>query len=48
MTEIVQRKVTITAMLRGTENEIEKMVARFAALSTYEEVRSLYIKGEKK
>ena len=40
----MEKRLNITVVLRGTENEIEKVKARFAALSTSEEVRSLYIK----
>jgi len=42
--EILTKRVDITVVLRGTENEIDIMIARFAALSTSEEVRSLHIK----
>ena len=39
-----ERRVNITVVLRGTEDEIEGIKARFAALSACEEVRSLYMK----
>lgn len=44
----MEKRVNITVVLRGTENEIEKIKARFAALSSSEEVRSLYIKESSK
>lgn len=40
----MERRVDITVVLRGTEKGIEKVKARFAALSACEEVRSLYMK----
>lgn len=40
----MEKRIDITVVLRGTENEIEKMKARFATLSIFEEVRSLHIK----
>ena len=40
----MEKRIDITVVLRGTEKGIEKVKARFAALSTHEEVRSLYIK----
>lgn len=40
----MEKRLNITVVLCGAENEIEKVKARFAALSTFEEVRSLYIK----
>jgi len=42
--EIVTRRLDITVVLRGTEKEIERIKGRFAALFTFEEVRSLHIK----
>ena len=36
--------IVVTAKLRGTEKEVERMEARFIELSRYEEVISLYVK----
>lgn len=42
--KIITKRLNITVVLRGTEKEIEDVKTRFAALSSSEEVRSLYIK----
>ena len=44
----MEKRLNISVVLRGTENEIERVEARFAALSTFEEVYSLHIKEVKK
>jgi len=43
----MQKIVTAQFLLRGTEKEIERIKARIAALSAYEEVVSMFIKEVK-
>ena len=41
----MEKIVTVTCKLRGTENEIERVKARLASVSEMEEVISLYIRS---
>ena len=42
--EIIQEILVVTVKLRGTENEIRRVKARIAALSTCEEVQSMHMR----
>ena len=45
--KITEEMLVVTVKLRGTKNEIRRVKARIAALSSCEEVQSMYMKEQK-